>query len=91
MAGPALAKRFGVSQNYLARRFRARHGMTLQRYLLGRRIEFARHLLNSTELPVKVVAIEAGLGNPQYFHRQFVRAVGHSPSQERVLASAPRG
>ena len=85
---PALARRAGVSQNHLSRRFRARHGMTLQRYLLGRRIELARHLLAVTRLPLKAVAIEAGLGNPQYFHRQFRRATGHSPSEERKLSAA---
>lgn len=85
---PALARRFGVSQNYLARRFRARHGLTLQRYVLGRRVEFARHLLNVTRLPLKAVAIESGLGNPQYFHRQFRLATGHSPSEERARAVA---
>ncbi|MDB6168801.1 MAG: putative AraC family transcriptional regulator [Verrucomicrobia bacterium] len=85
---PALARQVGVSQNHLARRFRARHGMTLQRYVLGRRIELARHLLAATRLPLKAVAIEAGLGNPQYFHRQFQRATGHNPSEERRLSVA---
>ncbi len=83
---PALARSFEVSQNHLARRFRIQHGMTLQRYVLGRRIELARHLLGHTRLPLKAVAIEAGLGNPQYFHRQFVQVTGHSPSEERELA-----
>lgn len=87
---PVLAQRFGVSQNYLARRFRARHGMTLHRYLLSRRIEFARHLLNVTQLPLKAVAIESGLSNPQYFHRQFRLATGRSPSEERARAVAEK-
>ena len=85
---PALAQRFGVSQNYLARRFRANHGLTLQRYILSRRIEFARHLLNVTGMPLKAVAIESGLSNPQYFHRQFRLATGRSPSEERARAMA---
>ncbi len=83
---PTLARSFGVSQNHLARRFRLQHGITLQRYVLGRRIELARHLLAHTRMPLKAVAIEAGLGNPQYFHRQFVQATGRSPSEERALA-----
>jgi len=83
---PALARKFGVSQNHLARKFRAQHGLTLQRYVLGRRVELARHLLGHTRLPLKAVAIEAGLGNPQYFHRQFAQVTGHSPSEERELA-----
>jgi AraC-like DNA-binding protein len=85
---PALARRFGVSQNYLARRFRGNHGLTLQRYILSRRIEFARHLLNVTRMPLKAVAIESGLSNPQYFHRQFRLATGRSPSEERAQAAA---
>lgn len=80
---PGLARKFGVSQNHLSRRFRAQHGVTLQRYVLGRRIELARHLLAHTQMPLKAVAIEAGLGNPQYFHRQFVAVTGRSPSEER--------
>lgn len=88
VAVPSLARRFGVSQNYLAQRFRARHGMTIQRYLLSRRVELARHLLVVTRLPLKAVAIEAGLGNPQYFHRQYFQATGRSPSQDRTQAAA---
>lgn len=84
----ALARRFEVSQNYLARRFRERHGMTMQRYLLSNRVELARHLLTATQMPIKAVAIEAGLSNPQYFHRQFRAVTGHSPSEERALAAA---
>lgn len=85
---PALAAQVGVSQNHLSRQFRARYGMTLQRYLLRRRIELARHLLAVTRLPLKAIAIETGLGNPQYFHRQFRRATGHSPSEERKVNEA---
>jgi len=88
---PALARKFGVSQNHLSRRFRAQHGMTLQRYVLGRRIELARHLLAHTQMPLKAVAIEAALGNPQYFHRQFVAATGRSPSEERERAGSSAG
>lgn len=84
---PALARRFEMSQNYLARRFRERHGMTMQRYLLCNRVELARHLLNTTQMPIKAVAIESGLSNPQYFHRQFRSVTGRSPSEERILAA----
>ena len=82
-----LARRFEVSQNYLARHFKERHGMTMQRYLLRNRVELARHLLTATQMPIKAVAIESGLSNPQYFHRQFRSVTGRSPSEERVLAT----
>lgn len=86
---PAVARKFGLSQNYLARQFRRRHGMTMQRYVMALRVEFARHLLTVTQLPLKAIAVEAGLSNPQYFHRQFRRATGHSPSEERAWARPP--
>src|SRR5258708_6796885 len=38
---PTLARSVRLTQNYLAHRFRAHYGMTLQRYLLARRIEHA--------------------------------------------------
>ena len=79
----ALAREIGLSQAYLAQHFRQRFGMTLQRYLLSRRIEMARNLLLSTELPVKAVAWECGIPDQQYFNKQFRRICGSSPSQFR--------
>ena len=68
---PALAARVGLSQNYLARRFREQFGTTLKRYQLERRIVLARQLLEATELSVKEVAANGGLHDPQRFNKLF--------------------
>jgi len=78
-----LARDLGVSQDYLASQFRQRFGMTLQRYLLSRRIEMARNLLLSTDLPIKAIGWECGISDQQYFNKQFRRICGVSPSQFR--------
>jgi len=84
---PALSDAVELSQNYLAQHFRRRFGMTLQRYLLIRRIELAQHLLSTTNLPVHRIGERVGLPDPQHFNKQFRRLVGMSPTQVRETAA----
>ncbi len=91
LAVPDLARAVGMSQNHLARRFHQRFAMTIPRFLLARRIERARHLLQITDLPVNVVAASVGMPDPQHFNKQFRRLVGHSPSADRDKAERIRG
>jgi AraC-like DNA-binding protein len=80
---PDVARAVGLSQNYLARRFRDRFGRTIPSYVLLRRIEVARHLLATTNLSVKEVGAQAGLPDPQHFNKQFRRYTGENPSAYR--------
>jgi AraC family transcriptional regulator len=80
---PALAEHTGLSQNYLARAFRHRYGMTIPRFILLRRIELARHLLATSKAAIKQVAYEVGLPDVQHFNKQFRRLAGVSPSAYR--------
>ena len=80
--GAQLARAAGLSPAYLARMFRRQFGMTMQRYILHRRIDYARLLLLTRD-SVKTVAYESGFSNPQYFCRQFRLATGETPSQLR--------
>ncbi len=77
---PDLASEAQLSQNYLARAFRARYGLTVPNYMLRRRIELAQHLLTTSRLAIKQVAAEVGLADIQHFNKQFRRLVGVSPS-----------
>jgi AraC-like DNA-binding protein len=85
---PQLAKKVGLSQNYLAHRFRLRFGVTIPRYLMQRRIEQARLLLLTTDLLIKQVADRVGMPDPQHFNKQFRRLTGESPSVYRAKAAA---
>jgi AraC-like DNA-binding protein len=81
---PGLARRVGLSQNWLARAFRARYGQTLQRYLLARRVEHAQQLLRTTDLPVARIAERLGFGDAQHFNKQFRRLSGCNPTAYRL-------
>jgi len=74
-----LAAGVGLSADYVARLFVKRYGMTLQHYLLLRRIELARHLLVSSDLLISEIGRRVGLPDPQYFNKQFRRVAGESP------------
>lgn len=83
---PALARAVGRSQNYLARQFKMRFGVTMPRYLLDRRMDYAALLLRTTDLPIGEVGRRAGLPDPRHFNKQFRAALGMSPSAYRVAA-----
>jgi len=80
---PRLARAVGLSQNYLARRFKKRFGVSMPRYLLQCRMEYAILLLTTTDLPVGQVGVRVGMPDPQHFNKQFRAAYGKSPTSAR--------
>ncbi len=85
-----LAEGVGLSADYVARLFAKRYGMKLQRYLLLRRVELARHLLITSDLRVSEIGRRAGIPDPQYFNKQFRRVVGVSPLAYRYQQELKR-
>lgn len=83
-----LAAGVGLSTDYVARAFARRYGMRLQHYLLLRRVELARHLLVSSDLPVSEIGRQVGLPDPQYFNKQFRRIANVSPLAYRQRHAA---
>lgn len=81
-----LARRLGVSEAHLRRRFREAYGMTPRQYLLALRLQRAAALLRGTRRSVKQVAAEAGFANLTVFRRQFAKAMGLSPFAFRAAA-----
>ena len=77
-----------MSQNYLTRVFKSWYGVTIQHYLLRRRIDAARHLLTVSSIPIHRVAMRVGLEDRQYFNKQFRRIAGMSPSAFREQAQS---
>lgn len=65
--------------DYFRRAFRARLGLTPQKYRELKRMEFAVNRL-SMGLPVKAVALELGYTDPYFFSRMFKKYIGVSPS-----------
>ena len=79
-----LASRNNISQNYLAQMFRKKNAMTLQRYILMRRIDKAKFLLSGSDMPVKEIGSNIGLPDPRHFNKTFRKATGQSPTSFRL-------
>lgn len=75
--------RSGLAERTFKRRFRAATGQSPMDYVQTLRVEEAKQLLESTDLPVEAVAREVGYEEPGFFRRLFKRRVGTTPSAYR--------
>jgi transcriptional regulator GlxA family with amidase domain len=78
-----LAEQESMSVRTFTRRFREEVGMSPQVWLTRQRIDRARHLLESSGLPVEQVARDAGFGSAASLRLHFQAALGVSPSTYR--------
>jgi AraC family transcriptional regulator len=76
-----LAALAGVHPSHLLRTFRQYHGCSVATYVRRRRIERARAAIASSELPLSMIALDAGYADQSHFTRVFRQAFGETPGQ----------
>jgi transcriptional regulator GlxA family with amidase domain len=74
-----LARHALTSPRTFARRFRSTMGTTPLQWLTRQRVLHAQRLLESTELPVEIIAQRCGFGTATGLRMHFRRMVGTSP------------
>jgi AraC family transcriptional regulator len=89
-AGPTLGQMAAVarlSSCHFARQFKAATGLPPHQYVIARRVERARQLLQAgADLPLAEVAAHAGFSDQSQFTHHFRRLVGVTPGQFRMSA-----
>jgi len=80
-----LIEQVNIPERTLKRRFKAATGSSLIEYLQNLRIEEAKHLLESAQMPVDNISVAAGYEDPSFFRRLFKRSTGLTPSQYRRM------
>lgn len=65
---------------HLVRAFTGAHGIAPHRYLTGRRVDLARHLLLARQPPADVARV-AGFYDQAHFNRHFAKMLGTSPAR----------
>ncbi|XTZ15747.1 GlxA family transcriptional regulator [Micromonospora echinospora] len=85
-----LAAHARMSVRTFSRRFRDEVGMTPGQWLTQQRVEHARRLLESTDLPVDRVAGEAGFGTAASLRQHLTAAIGVPPTAYRSTFRAGR-
>jgi AraC-like DNA-binding protein len=81
----------GLCYRQLARHFERQFGISPKRYQLIRRMEEARRLIGTTNLPVTTVALELGFGSSQHFATRFRQITGQSPTALREKSGEEKG
>ena len=73
----------GFSHSQLLRLFKNEYGRTIRDYLIDKRLERARTLLETTELSVYSIAVSSGFSDEVHFMKSFKRHFGVTASEYR--------
>ena len=72
-----------MNPDYLSRLFKNEHSVALKEYIVAQKMHAAQVLLQTTALPVGVIASKVGYDNYSYFSQAYKKATGCTPSEER--------
>ncbi|WP_180960361.1 response regulator [Neobacillus cucumis] len=78
-----LANKFFVSKEYLSKAFKAMYGCNITEYIVSRRMEYAKKLIEANELQIKSIAQMSGYEDLSYFYRVFKKYFKISPGEMR--------
>lgn len=78
-----IARQAYLSVRQLDRYFQRDLGMSVMDYVILRRVEMAKALLQDTDLPISQIGQIVGYNNPSSFNQIFKRRTGISPSLAR--------
>lgn len=78
-----IAQEFNYSKFYIARTFKNDTGITLYKYIQGRRLDEAARKLAETKRPIVEIAFEAGYASQQAFTQAFRLVYIYTPQEYR--------
>ena len=77
------AQEFNVSKSYFCRIFKQNFGQCFQNYVNMYRVEKAKVMLKTTNLPVSEIAMQVGFNSFSFFSKIFKEYMGTTPSLYR--------
>lgn len=83
-----LAQRMAMSPRNFARLFLTETGITPAKFVEMTRIDRARHLLETSDIPVETVAEKTGFKDSERMRRAFIRQMGVNPQNYRSRFSS---
>jgi YesN/AraC family two-component response regulator len=78
-----VCKNININRCYLSDIFKKQVNCSFKQYILKQRIALAKKLLNSSQLPIHLIAEKCGFTNDSYFCTCFRKETGMSPCQYR--------
>ncbi|WP_413196238.1 helix-turn-helix domain-containing protein [Pararobbsia alpina] len=80
-----LARVANLSEFHLARMFTLSFGMSPHAWITERRVDRARHLLRTTDLPLDQIASQCGYADPSHLSHRFRGVLNVSPGRYRKV------
>ena len=80
-----IAKQLNYSKFYIARTFKDNTGITIYKYIQGRRLDIAAKKLVQTKQPIIEIAFEAGYHSQQAFTQAFHYTYICTPQEYRKI------
>ena len=77
---PLIAKHVGMNMQDLKKEFKVNFGQTIFKFISAKRMELAKDLLRSSEMPVYEIADKVGYRYSQHFTKAFRKHYGVTPS-----------
>ena len=72
-----------LNEEYFSKLFSRQTGFTFKDYLLNEKMSAARKLLETSALPVSIIASKVGYDNYSHFSQIFKKYVGQTPQEYR--------
>jgi AraC family transcriptional regulator len=79
----SLASTVGLSPFHFSRKFKAEFGQTPHSFIIRKRIERAKTMLQKGNISMTAVALDCGFSDQSHFCRTFRRMVGVTPAEYR--------
>lgn len=79
-----LARETGYSDYYLSKKFKKETSLTINAYILNKRIERAKFLLTKTNESVQEISERLRFCSQSYFTKTFHKEVGMTPTEYRT-------
>ena len=80
-----LGNRFSLNKNYICYLFKKYTGSTFSKYLATIRVEKSKQMLESSDIPIQIIAEKTGFADAYYFNKVFKSVCGIPPHKYRML------
>ncbi len=79
-----VAEHFELSMSNLSHQFKALTGRNISDYIAEKKMQFAKKLLRTTDIPISEVALRLGYNQTSSFIRKFKQCENRTPNEYRV-------